>query len=318
MSQRPRTIRLPQGVVQYSDIGQGQPVLFIHGVLVDSELWQPVVRHLQPASSPHHEPTKGLRLIVPDWPLGAHTISMNADAGLSVPGMVQLIADFITTLDLRDVIVVGNDSGGALTQMLCADFPERIAGMVLTTCDAYDVFPPKAFAILKLAGMVPPLAWLSYWLMRHMKWTRRLPFTFGALTEQPLPESLIERWIAPAYENPAIRRDACKLLRSVSTRYTLAAAERLKHVDKPALLLWSKRCRFFPPRLATQLQTDLPRAQLHWVDSTSTFVPLDHGAWVGEHIRRFAASLATQSAPVRQERYANGLTAGQLPGMRPA
>src|SRR3989338_4235402 len=112
-----RTVTLAQGTIDYQDQGEGQPMLFVHGLLVDHQIWRPLLPDLSTTQ----------RCIMPNWPFGAHAVAMKPDADLSVSGMVQLIEDFMEALDLRDVILVGNDSGGALVQMVCARFPQRIA-----------------------------------------------------------------------------------------------------------------------------------------------------------------------------------------------
>ena len=48
---------------------------------------------------------------------------MPADADLSPPGVAKLIADFIEALDLDDVTLVGNDTGGALCQLVVTQPP---------------------------------------------------------------------------------------------------------------------------------------------------------------------------------------------------
>ena len=273
-----QTVQLPQGPIQYTEQGTGQPIVFVHGLLVDNRLWQPLLPGLG----------HGVRSIMPNWPLGAHTMAMKPDADLSVSGMVQLIADFIAALDLQDVILVGNDTGGALVQMVCARFPQRIAGMVLTTCDAYDVFPPPAFVHLKWMGHVPTLAWLSYQLMHHVPWSSRLPIAFGDLTDAPLPSDLIAHWIKPMRTDAGVRRDVRQFLRTLSSKDTEAAGVALQSFNKPVLLLWSTRCRHFPKRLAERLQRELPHVELHWLDSAGVFLSLDHTQEVAERIRQFA------------------------------
>jgi pimeloyl-ACP methyl ester carboxylesterase len=227
---------------------------------------------------------------MPNWPLGAHAVAMAPQASLSVSGMVQLIVDFIVELDLHDVILVGNDTGGALVQMVGASCPQRLARMVLTTCDAYDIFPPPAFVHLTWMGHVPGLAWLAYQLMHHIPASRRLSIAFGSLTDRPLDPGLVKQWIRPLRENVGVRRDVCKFLRTLSSRDTEEAGEALKAFDKPVLLLWSTRCNYFPRRLAERLQRELPHAELHWIDSGGVFVSLEHTAQVAGHIRRFAST----------------------------
>jgi len=274
-----KIIQLPQGPIQYIEHGHGQVVVFVHGLMVDNKLWQPLLAEIG----------QGLRCILPNLPLGAHSVAMHPQANLSVAGMAQLVADFIEALDLHDVILVGNDTGGALAQIVCARFPERISRLVLTTCDAYEVFPPPAFAVLKLLGFVPALAWLTVQLLHHIAPLRRLPFAFGDLTDGPLDDALIEHWLTPPRKNAGVRRDVSKFLRTLSNRYTQEAGAALQRFDKPVLLLWSTRCRHFPKRLAERFQKELPNAELHWIDSAGVFLSLEYARRVAEHIRAFAA-----------------------------
>ncbi|MBI5924658.1 MAG: alpha/beta hydrolase [Aquabacterium sp.] len=272
-----KVLQLPQGSLRYLDQGQGQPVVFVHGLMVDGQLWQPLVAELGPS----------WRCILPDWPLGAHALPMHPQADLSVPGMVRLIADFIVALDLHDVILVGNDTGGALAQMVCAQFPERIARLVLTTCDAYEVFPPPAFSYLKWLGYSPMLTWLMTQLMHVVPPLRRLPIAFGDLTDKPLDGKLIERWLRPARTHAGVRRDVCKFLRTLSNDHTLQAGRALRHFGQPALLLWSKQSRHFPARLAERLRCELPNAELIWVDSAGVYVSLEHAGHLSASMVRF-------------------------------
>ena len=84
--------------------------------------------------------------------MGAQQIAMNPDADLSPPGVAATIASFLEALDLEDVTIVGNDSGGAMSQVLVTRHPERIGRLVLTNCDTHENFPPGIFKAM------PPLA----------------------------------------------------------------------------------------------------------------------------------------------------------------
>jgi pimeloyl-ACP methyl ester carboxylesterase len=128
-------IELSTGTIDYEDTGgDGSPIVFLHGMLMDSSLWDGVIAEL---SAEH-------RCIAPTLPLGAHRHPMAAAADLSLPGIARLVAEFLDRLDLRDVTLVGNDTGGALGQLLVADgaAATRIERIVLASCDAFDNFPP--------------------------------------------------------------------------------------------------------------------------------------------------------------------------------
>src|SRR4051812_32333855 len=110
---RMNEIELSAGTIRYRDTGSGPPIVFIHGLLVDGALWRKVVPSLEDR----------FRCIVPDLPLGSHTIPMKPSADLSPPGLAKLIGEFLDKLDLNDVTLVANDTGGALTQILIAGKP---------------------------------------------------------------------------------------------------------------------------------------------------------------------------------------------------
>jgi pimeloyl-ACP methyl ester carboxylesterase len=271
-----RRIELPQGTIHYRDIGQGPPVVFVHGLVVNGSVFGEVPERLT-----------GFRCLVPDWPLGSHPEPMHPDADLSSRGLAALIAGFIERLGLEDVTLVGNDSGGALCQLVVAHHPERIARLVLTTCDAFEYFPPPDFQYLLRVARIPAvLRWISR-LMRWFPLLQRLPIAYGALTARSLPQSLLDAWITPS-ANEAIRRDTAKFLRSIDSRDLFAAYERLRDFQKPVLLAWTPEDRNFPVTLAHRLQKVFPFAQLKLISNARVFVSLDQPEQVAELIATFS------------------------------
>ena len=128
-------IQLSAGTVEYRDTGGDGPVIvLLHGLMMDSSLWDDVIAAL-PAS---------YRCVAPTLPLGAHRRPMDPGADLSLPGIARLAAEFLDRLDLREVTLVGNDTGGALVQLLMGDGNARVERAVLVSCDAFDNFPPGA------------------------------------------------------------------------------------------------------------------------------------------------------------------------------
>src|SRR5947207_2333521 len=125
-------VSLPQGTVLYSDQGTGPILVFLHGLLANRLLWGGVISHL----------VSHFRCIAPDLPLGAHSHSLHPDANLSPLGVARLVADFLEALDLYEVTLIGNDTGGAICQLVIAHHPEQITRLVLTNCDAFEQFFP--------------------------------------------------------------------------------------------------------------------------------------------------------------------------------
>jgi len=271
------TVDVSAGTIRYAERGAGRPILFVHGFLVDGALWDDVVAPLDGAH----------RCIVPDLPLGSHRVAMSPDADLSPPGLAKLIDDVMAALELEDVTLVGNDTGGALCQLVATRHPGRIGRLVLTNCDAYENFLPPMFRYLQVAARLPGGLWpLAKTLGFNA--VRRAPMGYGWLTKRRIDDSLLDRWTEPIRTDAAVRRDAAKLLRGISKRYTLEAAERLQGFERPALLAWGRDDRFFKPKYAERLAEAIPGSRLEWIDDSAAFVPIDQPQRLAELIGAFA------------------------------
>jgi pimeloyl-ACP methyl ester carboxylesterase len=271
-------LTLPAGTIRYRDAGAaGSPVVFVHGYLVDGRLWSGVVDAL----SDRH------RCLAPDWPLAAHRQAMNPDADLTPPGIAAIIAGFLEALDLEDVTIVGNDSGGAISQVLVTRHPERIARLVLTNCDCYENFPPGIFKALPPLAAIPGGATLMVQPFRIASFGRR---AFRPFTRERQPDELIDSWIAPGIHDRGVRRDLRKVTAGMNKRHTLEAASRLGDTGMPLLLAWAPGDRLFPIEYAERLAADSGKARIVEIPDSSTFVPLDQPERLAEEIAAFAAA----------------------------
>jgi pimeloyl-ACP methyl ester carboxylesterase len=275
---------LPQGRISYRAAGPRSssrpPVVFAHGLLTDSRLWEPVAGRLA---------AEGIRSYAPTLPLGSHRQPMNADADLTPAGVAGLLGNFIAALDLRDVTIVGNDTGGAICQLVLAGQvgaaaqagpagragqEGRIGAAVLTNCDAFDAFPPRALAPLFFAGRHPALvAGLLPGLRSDRIRTGRLGF--GPLTSAPLDAGLTRSWIEPLADR-AIRRDLARFARGVHPQVLLSAAERFGRFTGPVRVLWGDDDAYFGVDLGRRLSEAFPRTTLTTVPGGRTFLPLEH------------------------------------------
>jgi pimeloyl-ACP methyl ester carboxylesterase len=277
-----RTVRLPAGEVRYFERGTGAPVVFVHGVLTNAELWRKVVPDAAAA---------GFRCLAPDLPLGSHDHPMRADADLSPVGNADVIADFLAALDLRDVTLVANDTGGALTQILLSRRPERVGRVVLTPSDCFEYFFPPIFKALPPIARIPGSMAVLGQLLR-IRALYPLPLLFGWVVKRPLPADVAQAYLAPLRKSAGVRRDLRKLLRDVHPRHTLAAAEALRTFDRPVLLAWATEDKLFPIRLAHRLAALLPDAKVVEVPDSYTFVSEDQPAVLARHVAEFAGGMA--------------------------
>ena len=272
-----REVKLPQGTIRYRERGTGEPIVFVHGALVNADLWRKVVPEL----------AKDFRCIAPDWPLGSHSVAMNADADLSPSGNARLIADFLEALDLDRVTLVGNDTGGALCQLLVTRTPERVGRLVLTNCDAYENFPPRIFAFLFWGAKIPGFVRMLGQPMRFAP-MRKLPIAFGWLSKRGIPDDISGAWLQPSLKDAGVRRDITKLLRAVKKSELVDASKRFKEFDKPVLLAWGTEKDFFRVSDAEQMARDFPNARLEKIDDSYTYVSEDQPERLATLIAQFA------------------------------
>jgi pimeloyl-ACP methyl ester carboxylesterase len=274
-------VELQAGPIEYEDTGGDGPVIvFLHGLAMGGTLWRNVVAQLRDAH----------RCIVPTLPLGSHRRPMRPDADLSLAGHAGIVVDLLERLDLRDVTLVQNDHGSA--QLLAGERPERVGRLVLSSCEAFDNFPPglpgRMLALgARLPGgvnaMVQPL---------RVRALRHTPTTFGLMAKRRIPDEVTDGWLAPLLSERAIRRDLTKYIRSVRRGELLDAAARLPGFDRPALVVWAAEDRVMPREHGARLAALLPDARHVEIEDSYTLIPEDQPAAFAGAIRRFVQETA--------------------------
>lgn len=280
-------VTLPQGTIRLRETkGPNPPLVFVHGFLVNSTLWGLVQDRLE---------AQGVASIAPDLPLGSHPLPLHADADRSPRGIARLIVDLLEALDLREVTLVGNDSGGALCQFVLDTDASRVGRLVLTNCDTFDQFPPKPFDVgAKVAALpgvlLPALQGTRFGVVRDSA------LGFGVLTERPIPRDVTKAWVRPCLSSRAIRRDTVAFLRAVDAQELLDVSTRLHRFTKPVLLCWAPADRFFRIEDARRLLDVFPDARLVEIPDSRTFVSLDQPDRLTEELVAFAGLQAGSSA----------------------
>jgi len=259
-----RAVVIDDVTIRYHVVGEGRPVVFVHGVYIGGSLWDEVARRM-------HD----VRCIIPTWPLGAHRDAAPG-AELSARATARRIPAFLEALDLHDVTLVGNDTGGGLClAALGGEHPglDRIGRLVLTNCDSYEHFPPKGFdRIATLARRFPPAVKL---LLRALATKPgRRAFLKSVCTAPPTGAQATQLFEAFATSEEA-RRDALRVTQSLEPSVTLDAVAALKAFSKPVLLAWGDRDKLFPTDHARRLEADFPHARLEIIHGASTYVMLD-------------------------------------------
>jgi pimeloyl-ACP methyl ester carboxylesterase len=261
--------------IEYTDTGQGPTVLFVHGVYVTGAVWNDVVAELG----------DGFRAVAPTWPLGAHsTPTDGADIGAEAAS--RRIVHFMEALDLIDVTVVANDTGGGLVLASLGDptlDTSRIARLVLTNCDSYEHFPPGSFAqIVKLCRLSSAV---GGGIVRLLATGPGQAFFLKAVSKHP-PSQERQREIFGAFaSSAAARRDAVTVTASLDPALTLRAAPAIETFDRPVTLPWGTEDQLFPLDHARRLRDAFPHATLIEIPDCSAFVMLDAPKKLAEAIR---------------------------------
>jgi pimeloyl-ACP methyl ester carboxylesterase len=266
------------GTLDYLDTGGDGPiVVLLHGLLMDSSLWDATIADL---AADH-------RCIAPTLPLGAHRHPMSGD--LSLPAIAGLVEEFLDRLDLHDVALVGNDTGGALVQLVLAGKAERVGRAVLVSCEAFDNVPPGLTGkVLVLSGRLAPRLLGAFMQQLRLRAVRRLPIAFGWLTKRG--DAVTARWIRPVLASQAIRRDTVRMLRAIDGRAVAEASAALPSFHRPALVVWAAEDRVMPPEHGRRLADLLPDSRLVEIADSYTLVPLDQPASLAAAVRDFVTT----------------------------
>ncbi|EME65592.1 hydrolase [Rhodococcus ruber BKS 20-38] len=275
-------VRIGSGAVRYFERGDGEPIVLVHGAMVNANLWRRVVPPL----------SKQFRCVTLDLPFGSHDTGM-PHVDLSLPGLARLVVDSIETLGLSGATLLANDTGGAVAQLVVAQRPDLVGRLVLTSSDAYGDCPPAAFGFFKLAASVPGglLPILAPMTVRSL---RRLPIAQGWLTRRALPSHISDSYVLPAIRDRGVRRDLARVVTGLQSRHTLEAARHFDRFDGPVLVAWSREDRFCPPANAHRLTRDFPDARLEWIQDAYTLAPEDRPERVAALVSHFITTPETR------------------------
>jgi pimeloyl-ACP methyl ester carboxylesterase len=193
------------------------------------------------------------------------------------------LLDVLDGIDAPTAVLVGNDTGGALVQLAAAAAPERVAGLVLAGCDAFEHFPPPLLRPLpRLIG----LPGVGRALLRTLGVPRLLadPGLLNVFTARGFGRPLVADLLRPARTDPGVRADLVRFVAAVRPGPLLDAVPALQGLDVPAAVVWGRRDRVFPPRDADRLARVLG-TQVDWLDDALTFVPWDRPDAVAGAVR---------------------------------
>ncbi len=280
-------VSLPAGELELFTRGSGPPIVFCHGWLANANMWRTVVQQL----------CNRFTCIALDLPLGSHRIAVRPDGDLSPAGCGALIAGVLDELGLEDATLVGNDSGGAYSQIATAAHPERVGRLVLNSCETpYDEFPPPPFDGLPAAAADAAVLGELLAALGDRE-VRRAPAAYGLLIKHEIDERVSDSYALPCLHDEAILRDTAKVMAAACSPPVHAAGEALiAGFARPVMFAWSPEDRVFDPEHARRYAAALADARVVLIEDAYSFTPEDQPDALARAIGEFAATGAMAAA----------------------
>jgi pimeloyl-ACP methyl ester carboxylesterase len=276
MSDTTSTVGLDGATIEYTESGTGSPVVFVHGAYVTGALWDEVAHRL---SDTH-------RCVVPTWPFGAQRDPVAEPVDLSVVAAGRRILGLLEALDLSDVTLVANDTGGGIVLSALGDATlawDRVSRLVFTNCDSYEHFPPGSFApIVRLCRLN---RFVGAALMRLLTTPPGLKVFTSAVTRNGIDAERRAAIFGGFLSSAAVRRQAVRFTADLQPGHTLAAAPAIEAWTKPVLLAWGDADEMFPMSHAQRLADAFGNATLEPIHDASTYVMLDRPQQTASAIR---------------------------------
>jgi pimeloyl-ACP methyl ester carboxylesterase len=277
-----RTVATRRGPAAYFDSGDGpgSAALFVHGVGTSSRLWRNVIDQL----------SGQYRCIAVDLPLHGRT---PAAEDYALGTTADFVADFCDSLDLTDIDLVANDTGGAIAQIFATRHPDLLRSFTLTNCETHDNVPPKAFLPTVLLARVGILAWLQRFQWSHIGFARKAFAVSGYQEPKALSEDLFRCWLEPLASTRERARESQRWIAALRSRDLLAVEPDLARLHVPTLIVWGTGDRFFNVKWAYWLHELIPGAnQVVEVPGAKLFFPDERPDELVGPLRAFWDSIA--------------------------
>lgn len=263
-----RVAELGERFLSYVDMGQGRPVVLLHGI----PTWGYVWAGLTPALARTH------RVLVPDL-LGYGYSDKRDGFDRGIARQAEALDAWLARLGVVDAVVVGHDLGGGVAQQLAFRFPRRVARLCLMNSVCYDSWPVEAMLQL---GHPNAARRLSAGLEQRVL---RLAVKRGLFGREP-PRGLVDGLLAP-YATEVGKTSLVRNAVALNTNQTLEVASKLKHLAVPTLIVWGEDDVIQPMRYGERLAWDIPGAKLLRVPDAKHFVMWDAPHTVAEALYRF-------------------------------
>ncbi|MDT5027572.1 MAG: hypothetical protein QOE61_3998 [Micromonosporaceae bacterium] len=286
ISSERRLVSTAHGEIAYRETGSGPAAIFIHGVFLNADLWDAQLRDLADLR----------RCIAPD--LLAHGQSA-VSSELTLAKQAEMIISFIDAVvgdgqaqagngdagaGNGQVDLIGNDTGGAIAQLVAVAIPDRVRSLTLTNCDTDENLPPAAFQPIidlaragELAGAMPAIAASPELARASLASSLEHPEAIG--------DDVLAGFFAP-FTDPARAAAVQAYVAGMNNEVTVAIRGDLARLQTPTLIVWGTGDEFFGLSWARWLADTIPgTVRLVTVDGGRLFFPLERPAELSQPLR---------------------------------
>ena len=239
----------------YTDAGEGEPVVLLHGIPTWSFLYHDVIPRLQ-----NH-----CRVLAPD--LLGHGYSDRRDRfDRSLTAQTQAIMRFLDALGIECATFVGHDTGGGVALITAIDHPDRVARLVLSNVVAYDSWP--------IGDMIA---------LGDPTWREKDPREVTEFVAAGLPEGIhhkerltpeFREGIVAPYSDEEGKISLIRNASALNTNHTMALVDRHREIRAPTLVLWGVHDPWQWIADGERLAVEIPDSRLERVEA-SHWIPHD-------------------------------------------
>lgn len=276
----------------YIDIGEGEPVILLHGCPFSIYEWHEVAPLL----------ARHFRVIAPDL-LGLGDTPVRLDDDYRLPQDVKMVTALMDKLGIRSARFIGHDHGGAVLQLLMQYAPERIDMAILTNVEAYDQWPSKP-ETEDLHLITNPVTSPLIFAALHSRWVQRDLYSIAVVDKATLSDEMLDAFatehLATALRWQRLRRFLGWQMDPANNHLTLEAVPAMRRFTKPVLLIWGEKDTNFGPKIAKRLARDIPGTKgIVWMTHSAHLPMLEEPqAYANEAYRFFAFdNISTNASP---------------------
>ena len=245
-----QSVQTPSGRISYVEAGSGPVALFVHGVLLNKHLWRYQLAALSDIR----------RCIAVDLLTHGDT-EIEAGQDVSVTANAHMLREALDALEIDQVDLVGNDSGGGIAQIFAANNPERVRTLTLTNCDTHDNWPPEAFKPFLEQAAAGNLSTLLNAMLSD-KDVYRSQTALGPAYERPeeLSDADIDTYLRPLVRTAQRTADFQRFLDVLDNKHTVVIEPQLRQLQVPTMIVWGTDDVYFPIKWAYWLADTIPGA----------------------------------------------------------